>query len=69
MRAVLPGWAAAQDMDTNHDRLYIAMAKKYLNSGDIVAPSSGCVAEKWPPWVDSVEKLGCEYFDTDLVQR
>jgi hypothetical protein len=51
MRAASPGRVAAQGMDTNHGRRYIVMAKKCLDSGDIVAPSSGCVAEKWPLWV------------------
>lgn len=48
MRGVSPGRAAAQDMDTNHGRLHVAMDKKFPDSRDIVAPSSGWVAEKWP---------------------
>ena len=46
MWAVLPGRAAVQDMDTDHGRLYVAMAAKFLNRADIVAPSSGGVADK-----------------------
>ncbi len=53
MRAVSPGRAAVQDMDTDHGRLYVAMAEKFLDRTDIVAPSSGCVADKWPLWVTS----------------
>ena len=51
MWAVSPGRAAVQDMDTDHGRLYVAMAEKFLDRADIVAPSSGCVADKWPLWV------------------
>ena len=46
MRAVSPGRAAVQDMDTDHGRLYVAMAQKLLDRADIVAPSGGCVADK-----------------------
>ncbi len=53
MRAVSPGRAAVQDMDTDHARLYVAMAEKFLDRADIVAPSSGCVSDKWPLWVTS----------------
>ncbi len=41
-------------MDTDDDRLHVAMAEKFLDRADIVAPSSGCVADKWPPWVCAV---------------
>ena len=54
MRAVSPGRAAVQDMDTDHGRLYVAMAEKFLDRADTVAPSKGCVIEKWLLWV----KLG-----------
>ena len=27
------------------------MAEKFLDRADIVAPSSGCVSDKWPLWV------------------
>ena len=43
-----PGRAGVQDMDADHGRLYAAMAKKFLDRADTVAPSSGCVAAKWP---------------------
>ncbi len=48
MRAVSAGRAAVQDIDTDHGRLYVAMAEKFLDRADIVALSSGCVADKWP---------------------
>ncbi len=48
MRAVSPGRAAIQDMDADHGRLYVAMAEKFLDRTDIVAPSSRCVADEWP---------------------
>ncbi len=51
MRAVSPGRAAVQDMDTDHVRLYVAIAEKFLDRADIVALPSGCVADKWPLWV------------------
>ena len=44
---MLPGGIAVQDMDTDHGRLYVAMAEKCLDRAVIVAPSSGCVADKW----------------------
>ena len=47
MRAVSPGRAAIQDITTDHGRLYVAMAEKVLDRADIVAPSSGSVADKW----------------------
>ncbi len=47
MRAVSHGRAAVQDMDTDHGRLYVATAEKLLGHADIVAPSSGFVADKW----------------------
>ncbi len=53
MRAVSPGRAAVQDIDTDHGRLYVAMAEKFLDRADILAPSSGCVADKWPLRVTS----------------
>ena len=45
MRAVSPGRAAILDTDTGHGRLYVAMAEKFLDHADIVAPSSGCVTD------------------------
>ena len=30
------------------NRLCVAMAEKFLDRTDIVVPSSGCVADKWP---------------------
>ncbi len=48
MRAVSPGGAEVQDVNTDHGRHYVAMAGKFLDRADIVAPSSGCVADKWP---------------------
>ncbi len=62
MRAVLPGRAAVQDMDTDHGRLYVAMAEKFLDRADIVAPSSGCVADKWPLWVITRHERICSEF-------
>ena len=47
MRAVSPGRAAVQDVDSDHGRLYVAMAEKFLDREEIVAPSSECVADKW----------------------
>ena len=35
MRAMPPGPAAVQDMDTAHGRLYVAMAEKCLDRADI----------------------------------
>lgn len=32
----------------DYGRLYVAMAEKFLGSGDTVASSSGCGTEKWP---------------------
>ena len=55
MRA--PGRAEAQDTDTDHGRLYLAMAEKFLDRVDIVAPSSERVADKCPLWVLAVSKL------------
>ncbi len=40
-------------MDTDHGRLYVAMAEKFLNRGDILTPDSGYVADKLQPWVIS----------------
>ena len=40
-------------MDTDHDRLYVAMAEKFLDRADIVAKSSGCVADECPLRVTS----------------
>ncbi len=48
MQAVPPDRSATKDMGTNRDRLYVALAKQFVGSGDIVALSIGCVAEKWP---------------------
>lgn len=42
--AVASGRAAVQDMDSDHDRLYVATAEKIPNRADIVTRSSGCVA-------------------------
>ncbi len=53
MRAVSSGRVAVQDMDTDHGHLCVAMAEKFLDRADIVAPSSGCVTDKWPLWVRS----------------
>ncbi len=47
MRAVSPAPTAVQDMDTDHGRLYVAMAKNFQDRADIIAPSSGCVTDKW----------------------
>ena len=46
MRAVSPGGAEVQDVDTDHGRYYVAMAEEFLDRAEIVAPSSGCVADK-----------------------
>ncbi len=51
MRAVSPGRVAVHDMDTDYGRLYGAMAEKFLDRADIIALSSGCVADIWPLWV------------------
>ncbi len=40
-------------MDIDHGRLYVAMAEKFLDHADIVAPPSGCVGDKWPLWFKS----------------
>ncbi len=40
-------------MDTDHGRLYVAMAEKFLDRADIVAASSGCVTDKCPLRVKS----------------
>ena len=48
MRVVSPGGAEVQDVDTDHGRHYVAMAEKFLDRADIVAPPSGCVTDKWP---------------------
>ncbi len=45
-------------MDTDHARLYVAMADKFLDRADIVAPSSGCVSDKWPLWVKCRRRRG-----------
>ena len=34
-------------MGIHHGRLYVAMAEMLLDRADIVAPSSGFVAEEW----------------------
>ncbi len=47
MRAMSPERAAVQDMATDHGRLCVATAEKFLDRADIVAPSSGCVTDKW----------------------
>ncbi len=47
MRAVSPGRTTIQDMDTDHGRLHVAMAEKFLDRAEIVASSSGCVADEW----------------------
>ncbi len=41
-------------MDTDHSRLYLAMVEKFLDPADIVAPFSGCIADKWLLWVCAV---------------
>ncbi len=51
MQAVSPERAAVQAMDTDDGRVCVAMAEKFLDRVDIVAPSSGCVTDKWPLWV------------------
>lgn len=48
MRAVSSGRTATKDLDTDHGRPYVAMAEKFVDGVDIVAPSVGCVADKWP---------------------
>ncbi len=40
-------------MDTDLGRLYVAMAQQILDRADIVSPSGGCVADKWPLGVTS----------------
>ncbi len=47
MRALSPGRAAVRDMAADHGRLYGAMAEKFLDRADTVAPPNGCVADKW----------------------
>ncbi len=51
MRAVLLGPAAVQDIATDHGRLCIAMAENFLDRAEIIAPSSGYVADKCRPWL------------------
>ena len=38
-------------MRIHHGRLYVAMAEMLLDRTDILAPSSGFVAEEWQLWV------------------
>ncbi len=51
MRAVSPGRAAVRDMAADDGRHWVALAEKFLDRADSVAPPSGCVAEECPRWL------------------
>ncbi len=53
MRAVSPGRAAVQDMDTDDGRLYVSQAEKFPERVSNVALPSRCVTDKWPLWITS----------------
>ena len=69
MRAVSPARAAVQDMNTDHGRLYVAMAEKFLDRADIVAPTSGSVADKWPLWVKTGRSVDPRWMSAHSQQR
>ena len=61
MRAVSPGRAAVQDMDTDHGRLYVAMAEGLLDRADTVAPSSVRIPEHPVTRSDNIRSAIPEY--------